>query len=104
WESLGTRTVDFRVDHDVITARGQGTFRQVRLIVEGGDLEMFDVLITFGSGEQWSPATRWRFDQNTRSRVIDLPGAARTISRIDFAYRSIAGGGQGRAVVQAQGR
>ncbi len=104
WEPLGTRTVDFRVNHDVIGARGQGKFRQVRLVVEGGDLEMFDVVITFANGEKWSPATRLRFDQHTRSRVIDLPGAARTINRIAFYYRSIAGGRQGRAVVQAQGR
>jgi len=104
WESLGTRTVDFRVDRDVIGARGQGKFRQVRLVVEGGDIEMFDVVITFANGEKWSPATRLRFDQHTRSRVIDLPGAARTIKRIDFYYQSIAGGRQGRAVVQAHGR
>ncbi len=63
-----------------------------------------DVVITFANGEKWSPATRLRFDQHTRSRVIDRPGAARTINRIDFYYRSIAGGRQGRAVVQAQGR
>jgi len=104
WQPLGTRTVNFRLDHDAIAAGGQGTFRQVRFIVEGGDLEMFNVLITFANGERWSPATRLRFDEGSRTRVIDLPGAARTIRRIDFHYRSVTGGRQGRAVVQAQGR
>ena len=104
WERLGSRTVDFRVDHDVITAGHEGSFRQIRFDVEGGDLEMFNVRITFGNGETWSPATRLYFGQGARSRVIDLSGAARTIRRIDFTYRSVAGGREGRAVVHASGR
>jgi hypothetical protein len=44
------------------------------------------------------------FGENSHSRVIDLPGTVRVIRRIEFRYRSIAGGGEGRAVVHAYGR
>ena len=108
WDHLGMRQVDFRVDHDAVVAVGRGAFRSLRIDVEGGDLEMFDVKVTFGNGETFSPATRVYFREGTRSRVIDLPGAARIIRRIDFFYRSAVFGGQGgaggRATVHMYGR
>jgi len=106
WDQIGMRPVDFRVDHDAITAAGQGVFRAIRIDVEGGDLEMFDVKVTFGNGEAFSPTTRLYFREGTRSREIDLPGAARIIRRIDFFYRSALFGapGRGRAIVHVYGR
>jgi len=104
WVLLGTRQVDFRVDHDIVRATGEGRFRRVRLVVEGGDLEMFDVRITFGDGATFSPATRFYFKDNSRDRVIDLPGGARIIRWINFYYRSVPGGGQGKATIQVYGR
>ena len=106
WDHIGMRAVDFRVDHDVIVAAGEGAFRAIRIDVEGGDLEMFDVKLTFGNGETFSPATRLYFREGTRSRMIDLPGDARIIRRIDFFYRSAAFGapGGGRAIVHVYGR
>ncbi|HYT83695.1 MAG TPA: hypothetical protein VEK86_09595 [Gemmatimonadales bacterium] len=97
WDHLGMRPVDFHVDHDAVVAVGRGTFRSIRIDVEGGDLELFDIKVTFGNGETFSPATRLYFREGTRSRVIDLPGAARIIRRVDFFYRSVFGGGAGGA-------
>jgi hypothetical protein len=104
WDHIGMRAVDFRVDHDVIVAAGDGAFRAIRIDVEGGDLEMFDVKLSFGNGETFSPATRLYFREGTRSRMIDLPGDARIIRRIDFFYRSAAFGAPGRAIVHVYGR
>ena len=104
WEQLGMRRVNFRLDHDVILAASEGRFRSIRIVVAGGDLELFDVKITFEDGEAFSPATRLYFKENSRSRTIDLPGAARIIRRIDFYYRSVPGGGQGKAIVHVYGR
>ncbi len=91
WEHLGVRPVDFRLDHDAVLAGRQGAFRVVRFDVEGGNLEMFNIQITFGNGETFSPATRLFFSAGTMSRAIDLPGEARIIRRIDFFYRSLGG-------------
>lgn len=104
WDHVGMRAVDFRVDHDAITAVGEGAFRAIRIDVEGGDLEMFDVKVTFGNGETFSPNTRLYFREGTRSREIDLPGALRIIRRIDFFYRSALFGAPGRAIVHVYGR
>ncbi|HEV8263772.1 MAG TPA: hypothetical protein VGQ06_02400 [Gemmatimonadales bacterium] len=104
WDHLGMRPVDFRVDHDVVVAAGQGAFRAIRIDVEGGDIEMFDIKVTFGNGETFSPGTRLYFREGTRSRVIDLPGDARIIRRIDFFYRRTPFGGQAPATVHVYGR
>lgn len=91
WDHLGARPVDFRVDHDVVLAVGQGPFRAIRFDVEGGNLEMYDVKVTFGNGQTFSPVTRLLFSAGQMSRAIDLPGKARVIRRIDFFYRSVGG-------------
>lgn len=104
WDHLGMRQVDFRSDHDAVVAAGQGAFRSIRIDVEGGDLEMFNVKVTFGNGETFSPATRLYFRAGSRSRIIDLPGDVRVIRRVDFFYRSVLFGGEGRATVHVYGR
>ena len=99
---LGERTVDGRGDHDVIqVGRDDGRFRRVQLEAQGSDLELRDVTITFGDGQTFSPGTRMVFNQGSRSRVIDLPGGARTIRRIDFHYGNLPGGGRARMIARA---
>ncbi len=104
WELLGRRQVSFAVDHDaVLVTAARGTFTRLMIIVRDHALEMFDIRITFRSGNDFSPATRLVFDESTRSRVIDLPGGRRVISRVDFAYRSL-GAGFDRADVEIWGK
>jgi hypothetical protein len=102
WVHLGSRRVDSRVEHDVLRASGDGRFKHVRLVVEGGDLEMFDVRFTFGDGKTFSPVKVFTFTGNSRSRTIALPGAARIVRWIDFYHRSP--GGRGTATVHLYGR
>jgi hypothetical protein len=104
WRSLGSRMVGFGVDHDAISGLGDGTFRQIMLVVEDADLELFNVRVVFGNGKAFSPETRLYFKEGSRSRVIDLPAGSRVIQRVDFSYRSVAGGGDGRATVQLWGK
>ena len=100
---LGQRTVGFGMDRDAIpVGAGEGRFRAIRIHVSASPLEMYDIRIVFGDGSRWSPDTRIRFEQGSWTRMIDLPGRARIIRRIEFRYRSI-GVASGRARVQAFG-
>ena len=101
---LGARQVDFRSDHDVLRASGEGRFKRIRLVVEGGDLEMFDVRITFGDGATFAPVARFYFKGKSRSHVMTLPGAARVIRWIDFYHQSLPPGRRGKATVRLYGR
>ena len=101
---MGAREVNFRADHDVLEVPGRRAYRSLMFQVDGGDLEMFNVKVTFVNGQSFSPDTRFHFDSNTRSRTLDLPGELRDIRRIDFFYHSVRGGGDGRATIRVFGR
>lgn len=103
WDHIGAQLVDYRGDHDVIRGAA-GWFRAIRITVEGGDLEMYNVRITFGDGTSFSPPTRLYFAEGSRSRDVDLPGGARVVRRVDFSYRSVRGRGPRRATVHVYGR
>jgi len=102
WDRLGERWVNGRADRDIVhVGRKEGRFHKIQIVVENSALEMFDVLVVFGDGSTYSPPTRLVFEPNTTSRVIDLPGGARVIRRVEFRYGNLPGGG--RAHVQLLG-
>ena len=95
WHKLGERWVDGAHDRDVIVVGSRaGSYRRIRIVVEQSPLEMYDLTVNFTDGSRYSPATRHVFGANTRSHVIDLPGARRTIRSVEFAYGNP---GRGRA-------
>lgn len=105
WKHLGTRVVDFAKETDVIiVGESKGKFMAFMIEVEDGDLEMSDITVTFGNGKQHSPDTRMNFDENSRTRKIDLPGEARTLERFAFKYKSVKGGRDGKATVNVYGK
>lgn len=103
WVRLGERWVDGTRDRDVIPVGArEGRYRQIMFVVEHSALEMYDVIVTFGDGERFSPPTRHVFGAETRSRVIDLPGAARVIRSVEFRYGNLPGGGKARLELLAK--
>jgi hypothetical protein len=103
WELLGRREVDFQVDHDVIqVGRVQGTFRELRFVVRGGAIEMYDVRVILGDGDSIRPGTRFIFDEG-EGRSFELPGDRRVVRRVEFVYRSLRAAGR-RARVSLYGR
>jgi hypothetical protein len=104
WVHLGSRAVSPGGERDIIRTVGEDRFKRIRFVVEGGDLELFDVMITFADGKTFSPGGRFSFTGNSRSRVIALPGGARAIRWINFFYRRLPDGRPDKAIVHAYGR
>jgi hypothetical protein len=101
WVKLGERTVNGRADRDTIqVGRYEGRFSKLTLAVEDDDLELLDLEVTFAGGQKFNPRVRHYFRENSKTRVIDLPGDARVIQRIDLKYKNV---GRGRAVVEVWG-
>jgi len=104
WELLGRRQVNFSADRDVVVVTAaRGAFTRLMVVVRDQALEMFDIRVTFRNGDRFSPATRLVFGEDTRSRIIDLPGGRRIVKRIDFAYKSV-GAARERALVEIWGK
>lgn len=102
WIKLGERVVQGKNDHDVIqVGRAAGNFSRLMFAVEGSELEMQDVNIVFGNGQQWDPKVRHFFRERSATRSIDLPHVQRSIKRIEFHYSNLPGGGQAKLSVWA---
>lgn len=102
WVTLGSRTVSLFRDHDTIrVGLTSGLFSKMRMSVTGNAVFVQDLHVTFGNGTGADIPVRFMFLPGTSSRVIDLPGAARFIRRIDLTYRRLIVGGN--AVVTVQG-
>jgi hypothetical protein len=92
WELLGRKDVSFLVDRDTVdVGRAEGRFRELKFVVEGAPVEMYEVRVVFGDGGEFRPPTRLHFAENSVSRTIDLPGRGRIIRKIDFVYRKTSG-------------
>ncbi len=102
WVKLGSRIVQGKTDKDTIpVSKAQGNFSKLMFVVEGSELEMHDVNVTFGNGQNWDPKVRHFFRERSATRVIDLPGAQRFIKKIDFLYGNLPGGGKSTISVYA---
>jgi len=100
WQKLGEAWVNGGSDRDKIhVGRDDGRFRAIRLKAEHSALELYDLVITFGDGETFSPTTRVVFSEGQWSRVIDLPGRERVIRNIEFRYGNLPGGGKAQLEV-----
>jgi len=103
WTLLGKQTVNGRRDRDTIKVGARkGGFDQLTMVVTDSDLDLQDFTIVFTNGMRWSPQFKQVFREGSRSRVIDLPGKDRAISRIELRYANLPGGG--KAKVEVYGR
>jgi len=104
WTMLGEQQVSSdREDTDKIrVSRWDRRFRKLTVVVLDSDLEMIDMSIKFGRGEPYHPQVNAYFRENSRTKVIDLPGDTREIKWIEFKYRNLPGGGRARVQVWAK--
>ncbi len=87
WEVIGKKTVDFAVDHDeMIVTSTRGDFKAIKIRVTKAPLNMHRCVIHFGNGSQQEVDLRHNFTPGSESRIIDLNGTDRVISRITFWY------------------
>ena len=90
WDFLGKRQVNLTVDHDTIPIPpGARTLSRLLIVVRMNDLELYDIKVTFESGDVFDAKFRGRFLANRDTQIIDLPGGARRVRRVDFRYRSL---------------
>lgn len=104
WKFIADKRVGWGVDHDVIhTGNVRDDFRQVKIRVTDGPLRLYDMKIYFDNGEIQDVAIRNVIRQGGESRVIDLDGGLRHLSRIEFWYET-KGYARGKARVAVWGR
>jgi hypothetical protein len=89
WELLGSRTVTFKRDFDVVqVGRRAGRIRALQLLVADNAVFFDDLKVVYGNGRIDDIPIRKKIPESGRTRVIDLKGEGRIIKEIRFVYRS----------------
>jgi hypothetical protein len=89
WFFLEDKKVGFGVDHDVIHfGNWKDDVRQIKLKITDGPLRMYNMKIHFDNGSIQNVELRNRFAQGSESRVIDMDGGLRHLTKIEFTYET----------------
>jgi len=86
WVILGSRTVDYAIDHDVIPVDNKEIFTALKFTVKNGTLNMHKCTVHFTDGD--SKIIEFSKDGNkpNEQRIMDLKGSYRTIEKVTFWY------------------
>ena len=89
WELLGETKAGFIRETDVINVTSRNQFTAVRFKVEGAEIKLSALGVFFESGDKLSPAIDETIPAGQESRLIDLAADGRTITKIEFKYRTV---------------
>jgi hypothetical protein len=91
WRTIAFEQVNGR-DTDTIRVPGTARYRQMRLCVFGGPIQMRDVDVRFRNGGHQDIGTRNLMRAGTCTRNLDLRGARRDVTAVRLKYQPLARG------------
>lgn len=87
WEKLGQRNVNHKLDRDEIYVTGkEGRFTALKLKVEKSAINLHKVTIHYHNGRPQELNIRQSLRAGGETRVLDLPGNRRVITKVVFWY------------------
>lgn len=104
WELLGESKANFVRETDVINVNSRNQFTDIRFKVEKRDIKLSDLKITFDSGDRLQPAVDENIQAGQESKLIELAKDGRTITKIEFRYRTTGSVVKGQAKIIVLGK
>ncbi|MDQ6761368.1 MAG: hypothetical protein M3015_01935 [Bacteroidota bacterium] len=89
WELLGETKAGFIRETDVINVNSRNQFTALRFKVEGAEIKLSELAVFFDSGDKLSPAVDESLAAGQESKLIELAADGRTITKIEFKYRTV---------------
>lgn len=103
WTQLGSRIVDYTLDHDVVTLSGKEPFTQLKIVVKNGTLNMHKATVHFANGDKQDISFPDVVTPENDGRNIDLKGNDRVIEKVTFWYDTRAKSNE-KATVEVYGK
>lgn len=104
WKMLGTRVVDYTLDHDVVSLNNtQEAFTSLKVVVKNGSLNMHKATIHFANGDKQDITFPDVVTTESDGRVIDLKGNDRVIEKVTFWYDTRKSASQ-KATIEVYGK
>ena len=104
WDLLGERKVNFVKDKDVLEVHSSYKFTAIRFKVEGKDIRLNGVKISFQNGDKLEPALDDVITADQYSREIELSTDGKFVNNIQFKYHTTGNVFKGRANVLVFGK
>jgi hypothetical protein len=87
WKMLGSRVVDYTLDHDVVSLNNnQEAFTSLKVLVKNGTLNMHKATIHFANGDKQDITFPDVVTNENDGRTIDLDANDRVIEKVTFWY------------------
>ena len=89
WELLGAKKINKSYDRDVISVTAtEGTFNALRFKVKYRPVTIYDMKVHYGNGTVEDIKIRYHVQAGGESRIINLRGKDRVISKVVFRYET----------------
>lgn len=87
WTALGTRVVDYTLDHDVVSLNNsKEAFTALKIVVKNGSLNMHKATVHFANGDKQDISFPEVVTPENDGKNIDLKGNDRVIEKVTFWY------------------
>ena len=104
WKMLGSRVVDYTLDHDVVALNNsQDAFTSLKVIVKNGTLNMHKATIHFANGDKQDITFPDVVNSENDGRLIKLDANDRVIEKVTFWYDTTKGSNQ-KATIEVYGK
>jgi hypothetical protein len=104
YDKLGTKVVDYTLDHDVISLGGsQQTYTGLKIVVNNGSLNVHKATIHFANGDTQDAKLPDVLSKENDGKLIDLQGNKRVIEKVTFWYDT-KNSNNDKAVVEVWGK
>src|SRR5262245_1445320 len=92
WEHLGAKEIEGHADHDKISCHGKETYTALQFRVRGAAVQFDRVVVEYGNHVRRPYPFRFRVRANGVSPVLDLAGAERDLTSVEFWYEKASWG------------
>jgi hypothetical protein len=87
WQNLGSRVIDYTLDHDVVSLNNsKEAFTSLKVTVKGGSINMHKATVHFANGDKQDIDFPEVVTPESGGKVIDLKGNERVIEKVTFWY------------------
>jgi hypothetical protein len=87
WTLLGTRTVDYTIDRDVVSVKeSPEIFKTLKFIVKNGTINMHKGTVHFTDGDKMDIEFSDEVNKTNDGRIVELKGNNKVIEKVTFWY------------------
>ena len=103
WHRITHTIVSFKKERDEVAVLGANRYAKLKFKVTDAGIEITEMTLKYKDGTEKVVAVNSSFKEGQESRIIDLPGSEKVVTKIGFVYKSVPNQGKDKAHVEIWG-